>query len=139
GRMNLYDLLAGGFPADRTRPALLLSDGAAVSYGQLEADAAQVAGYLAASGVRSGDRVGLQVEKSVEAVMIYLGVLKAGAVFLPLNSAYTPAEVGYFVGDAEPAVFVIDAAEFMGEARRAEPMAAAVAREAGDLAALIYT
>src|SRR6185437_6516505 len=96
---NLYDLLAGGFPADRSRPAFLLSDGAAVSYGQLEEGAAQVAGHLVASGVQPGDRVGLQVEKSVEAVMIYLGVLKAGGVFLPLNAAYTPAEVGYFPRD----------------------------------------
>ena len=120
--MNLYDVLAAGFPADRTKPAFLLSDGAQVSYGQLEAGVAQVAGHLAASGVKPGDRVGLQVEKSVEAVMIYLGVLKSGAVFLPLNAAYTPAEVAYFVGDAEPATFIIDASAFMAEARKAAPL-----------------
>jgi len=136
---NLYDLLAGGFPADRSRPAFLLSDGAAVSYGALEAGAAWVAGHLVASGVRPGDRVGLQVAKSVEAVMIYLGVLKAGAAFLPLNAAYTPAEVGYFLADAEPAAFVIDAAEFMAAAREAAPLAQAVARDDADLASLIYT
>ena len=136
---NLYDVLAGGFPTDRGKPAFLLRDATAVSYGQLEAGAAQVAGHLVASGVQPGDRVGLQVEKSVEAVMIYLGVLKAGAVFLPLNPAYTPAEVGYFVGDAEPAAFVIDASEFMAAAREAEPLADAVAREDADLASLIYT
>jgi malonyl-CoA/methylmalonyl-CoA synthetase len=136
---NLYDLLAGGFPADRSRPAFLLSDGAAVSYGQLEEGAAQVAGHLVASGVQPGDRVGLQVEKSVEAVMIYLGVLKAGGVFLPLNAAYTPAEVGYFLGDAEPAAFVIDASEYMAAARQAEPLAEAVPRDDADLASLIYT
>jgi malonyl-CoA/methylmalonyl-CoA synthetase len=137
--MNLYDLLAAGFPADRAKPAFLLADGAAVSYGQLEAGAAQAAGRLAAEGVKPGDRVGLQVEKSVEAAMIYLGVLKAGAVFLPLNSAYTPAEVAYFVGDAEPAAFIVDAGQFMAEARKAEPLAAAVARDDADLASLIYT
>ena len=136
---NLYDLLAGGFPADRYKPAFLLSDGAAVSYGQLEAGAAAVAGHLVASGVQPGDRVGLQVEKSVEAVMIYLGVLKAGAVFLPLNSAYTPAEVAYFLADAEPAAFVIDASEFMGAARLAAPLAQTVPRDDADLASLIYT
>src|SRR5689334_4427313 len=136
---NLYDLLAGGFPADRRKPAFLLADGAAVSYGQLEAGAAQVAGRLVEEGVKPGDRVGLQVEKSVEAVMIYLGVLKAGAVFLPLNSAYTPAEVAYFVGDAEPAAFIVDAGQFMAQARKAAPLAAAVARDDGDLASLIYT
>jgi malonyl-CoA/methylmalonyl-CoA synthetase len=72
-------------------------------------------------------------------VMIYLGVLKAGAAFLPLNAAYTPAEVGYFLADAEPAAFVIDAAEFMAAAREATPLAQTVARDDGDLASLIYT
>jgi len=76
----------------------VLSDGSAVSYAELEAGAAQIAGHLVASGVAPGDRVGLQAEKSVEAVMIYLGVLKAGAVFLPLNSAYTRAEVDFKPG-----------------------------------------
>jgi malonyl-CoA/methylmalonyl-CoA synthetase len=137
--MNLYDALAAGFPADRTRPAFLLSDGAAVSYGQLEAGAAAVAGRLAAIGVRPGDRVGLQAEKSVQAVMIYLGVLNAGAVFLPLNTAYTPAEVAYFLGDAQPAAVITDAGAFMAQAREAEPMVGAVPRDDGDLASLIYT
>jgi malonyl-CoA/methylmalonyl-CoA synthetase len=137
--MNLYDLLARGFPADRSRPAFLLGDGGEVSYAELEAGAAQVAGHLLARGVRPGDRVGLQAEKSVEAVMIYLGVLKAGAVFLPLNAAYTAAEVDYFVGDAEPAVFVTDPGAFLAEARSAAPLAQAVARADGDLASLIYT
>jgi malonyl-CoA/methylmalonyl-CoA synthetase len=136
---NLYDVLAEGFPDDRSSPAFLLSDGAAVSYGQLEAGAAQVAGHLVAEGVQPGDRVGLQVEKSVEAVMIYLGVLKAGAVFLPLNSAYTPAEVAYFVGDAEPEVFVVDAGAFMAQAHKAAPLAEAVERDDFQLASLIYT
>src|SRR5512141_2922495 len=97
---NLYDLLAGGFPADRTKPCFLLSDGTAISYGALEAGAAQVAGCLRALGVEPGDRVALQAEKSPQAVMVYLGTLKAGAVYLPLNSAYTAAEVDYFVKDA---------------------------------------
>jgi malonyl-CoA/methylmalonyl-CoA synthetase len=137
--MNLYDVLAAGFPADRTKPAFLLSDGSAVSYAELEAGAAQVAGHLVASGVKPGDRVGLQVEKSVEAVMIYLAVLKAGAVFLPLNSAYTAAEVDYFVHDAQPRVFVRDAQQFRAEADAADPLAHAVARKDSDLASLIYT
>ena len=92
---NLYDILAAGFPDDRAKPAFILSDGSQVSYAELEAGVAQVAGHLVASGVAPGDRVGLQAEKSVEAVMIYLGVLTAGAVFLPLNAAYTKAEVDY--------------------------------------------
>jgi malonyl-CoA/methylmalonyl-CoA synthetase len=136
---NLYELLAGGFPADRTKPAFLLGDGARVSYGALEAGAAQVAGALVARGVEPGDRVGLQVEKSVEAVTIYLGVLMAGAVFLPLNAAYTPAEVDYFRGDAEPKVFITDAGAFVSEAAAARALAKTVPRAADDLAAIIYT
>jgi malonyl-CoA/methylmalonyl-CoA synthetase len=137
--MSLYDLLAGGFPVDRSKPAFLLSDGSAVSYGALEAGAAQVAGYLIARGVEPGDRVGLQAEKSVAGVMIYLGVLKAGAVFLPLNAAYTPAEVDYFVKDAEPRLFLTDAEGFLAEAQATTPLAASIPRDDADLASLIYT
>ncbi|HEY3950359.1 AMP-binding protein [Phenylobacterium sp.] len=136
---NLYDILAAGFPADRTKPAFILGDGAQVSYAELEAGVAQIAGHLVASGVAPGDRVGLQTEKSVEAVMIYLGVLKAGAVFLPLNPAYTKAEVDYFIGDAGPRVFVTDALAFRDEANAADPLTETVARKDTDLASLIYT
>jgi malonyl-CoA/methylmalonyl-CoA synthetase len=134
---NLYELLAERFPADRTRPAFLLSDGSEISYGELEDAAARVAGRLVADGVQPGDRVALQAEKSVEAAMIYLGVLKAGAVFLPLNQAYTPAEVDYFLSDAEPRVFITDAQAYVAGA--AEPLPQAVPRTAADLASIIYT
>ena len=136
---NLYDLLAGRFPADRSRPCFLLSDGSEVSYGALEAGAAQVAGRLAAEGVGPGDRVALQAEKSPEGIMVYLGVLKAGAVFLPLNGAYTAAEVDYFLKDAEPKVFITDPPAWVREARAFAPAEATVPRAAGDLASLIYT
>jgi malonyl-CoA/methylmalonyl-CoA synthetase len=134
---NLYELLAGRFPADRAKPAFLVSDGSRVSYGELEDAAARVAGRLAAEGVEPGDRVALQVEKSVEAVMVYLGVLKAGAVFLPLNQAYTAAEVDYFLQDAEPKVFVTDAQAYVAGAT--DRLDAAVPRAAADLASIIYT
>jgi len=136
---NLYDLLAGRFPADRSKPCFLLGDGRAISYGELEAGAARVAGRLVAEGVQPGDRVALQAEKSPEVIMIYLGVLKAGAVFLPLNSAYTANEVDYFLKDAEPKVFVTDPAAWVGEAAGHAPLATTVRRAAGDLASLIYT
>lgn len=136
---NLYDLLSGRFPADRARPCFLLSDGSQVSYGELEAAVAQVASRLVAEGVQPGDRVAMQVEKTVEAVMIYLGVLKAGAVFLPLNAAYTPSEVEYFLNDAEPAAFITDAPAWLAEARSFEPLAQTVDRAASDLASIIYT
>jgi malonyl-CoA/methylmalonyl-CoA synthetase len=136
---NLYDLLAGGFPTDRSKPCFILSDGSEVSYGALERQAGLVAGRLIADGVKPGDRVAMQVEKSVEAVVIYLATLKAGAVFLPLNSAYTASEVEYFITDAEPAVFITDAVAFVRESAGAVPLAAAVARGTDDLASLIYT
>lgn len=140
---NLYDLLAGGFPTDRNRPAFLVPDGARgwreISYRALEQGAAQAAGRLRDLGVRMGDRVGLQVEKSVEAVMIYLGVLKLGAAFLPLNAAYTAAEVAYFRADAEPTAFITDAQAFIAEAAAASPLNETAAIAPDDLAAVIYT
>jgi malonyl-CoA/methylmalonyl-CoA synthetase len=137
--MNLYDLLSRRFPADRAKPCFLLSDGTQISYGDLEAGADHVAGRLAAEGVRPGDRIALQAEKSPEAIMVYLGVLKAGAVYLPLNSAYTSAEVDYFLRDAEPAVFITDPPAWVAEARRHPRLPSSVARAADDLASLIYT
>ena len=69
-----------------------------------------MANALVGLGVKPGDRVAAQVEKSVEAIVLYLGTVRAGGVFLPLNTGYTPAEIEYFLGDAEPAVFVCDPA-----------------------------
>ncbi len=136
---NLYELLVRGFPADRSKPCFLLSDGRAISYGVLERGVAEVAGRLVAEGVAPGDRVGLQVEKSVEAVMIYLATLKSGAVFLPLNSAYTASEVDYFRKDAEPRVFITNAEAYVAGAQTAKPLDRAVPRVASDLASIIYT
>lgn len=64
------------------------------------------AGLLAAKGVGRGERIVVQVEKSPAAVALYLGALKLGAVFTPLNTAYTPNEVAGFIADAEPKLFV---------------------------------
>ncbi|MDZ4375476.1 MAG: AMP-binding protein [Phenylobacterium sp.] len=136
---NLYDLLASRFPSDRTAPCFLLTDGASISYGELEVGAAQVAGRLVAEGVRPGDRIALQAEKCPQSIMVYLGVLKAGAVYLPLNNAYTPAEVDYFLKDAEPAAFIQDPPAWVEAAKRYDPLALSVPREASDLASLIYT
>src|SRR5690349_6795093 len=86
---NLYELLASRFPKDRSRPCFILSDGSEISYGALEDGAARVASRLIAEDVQPGDRVALQAEKSTEGIMVYLGVLMAGAVLVPLNSAYT--------------------------------------------------
>ncbi|HEV7690026.1 MAG TPA: AMP-binding protein [Hyphomonadaceae bacterium] len=136
---NLYELLSNGFPADRSKPAFILSDGREVSYGALEEGVSQVAGYLASQGLAPGDRVVVKDEKSVEFVMVYLGTLKAGGVFVPLNSAYTESEVEYFIGNAEPKIVITDTRSFVGNTRDAVPLATAAPLTANDLACLIYT
>jgi malonyl-CoA/methylmalonyl-CoA synthetase len=103
---NLFELFRSRFPADLSRPFIETPDGRSISYGELEAATARMAGLLAARGVARGERVAAIVEKSPEAVFLYLASLRAGAVYLPLNTAYTEAEVGYFLGDAEPKVTV---------------------------------
>lgn len=137
--MNLYDLLASRFPADRSKPAFLLADGSAVSYGELEDDVARTASLLIEYEVEPGDRVALQSEKSVAAVAVYLATLKVGAVFLPLNTAYTEAEVDYFLEDAEPVVFVEDAEALVADARTRPPLAQTLVMDDDDLASIIYT
>ena len=137
--MNLYALLASRFPVDRSRPAFILPDGREVSYGALEDDVARTAALLVEYEVEPGDRVALQSEKSVEAVAVYLATLKIGAVFLPLNTAYTEAEIDYFIDDAQPVLFVEDAVELVADARSRAPLAETVARSEDDLAAIIYT
>jgi len=108
---NLYSCLAARFPADpATRPFAVLPDGRNYSYADLDKVSARFANTLISLGIQPGDRVAVQVEKSIEAFMLYLGTLRAGGVFLPLNTAYTGPELAYFLGDAEPRVFVCDPA-----------------------------
>jgi malonyl-CoA/methylmalonyl-CoA synthetase len=135
----LHDLLVNGFAPRSSVYAFMQPDGRNVTYAELDDAASSVAGQLIAQGVRPGDRVALQTEKSIEWVMLYLGVLKAGAVFLPLNSAYTPSEIEYFIRDAEPRVFVTDPRAFVAESRSAAALKTAVPRGADDLACIIYT
>ncbi len=105
---NLYTLLRGRFPADSEATCLELADGTCVSYGEIGARSGRLAGLLENLGVVPGDRVLVQVGKSPEAVVLYLACLRAGAIFLPLNTAYTAREVEYFLGDAEPRLVVCD-------------------------------
>jgi malonyl-CoA/methylmalonyl-CoA synthetase len=141
---------------------LELADGSRVSYRDIDTRSGRMAGLLAARGVAPGERVVVQVDKSPEAVVLYLACLRAGAVFVPLNSAYTAREVGYFLGDAEPRVVVCTPAaeaalaplagnaelltlDAAGGGTLLERTAAApasdlvVARAADDLAAILYT
>jgi malonyl-CoA/methylmalonyl-CoA synthetase len=103
---NLYSLFESRFPADRAKPLLLLESGAAVSYADAAAGSARYAALFASLGLVPGDRVAVQVEKSPEALLLYLGCLRAGLVYLPLNSAYQEGEVRYFLEDAEPRAVV---------------------------------
>lgn len=138
---------------------------APLSYREARARSAQLAHALVGLGVRPGDRVAVQVEKSPEAVLLYLAALRAGAVYLPLNTAYTSAEVEYFLADAQPALFVCAPERYaelaalaqrldvpaiatlgsagegsLAERARAEPGEfASVPRADDDLAAILYT
>jgi malonyl-CoA/methylmalonyl-CoA synthetase len=103
---NLYSLFESRFPADRSRPLLLLEDGNEVSYAQAEDGASRYARLLAGLGLAPGDRLAVQVEKSPEALLLYLGCLKAGLAYLPLNSAYQEGEVFYFLENARPRAVV---------------------------------
>ncbi len=80
--------------------------GRLITYGDLLSGSARVANVLVELGVRPGDRVAAQVEKSPDALLLYLACIRAGAVFLPLNPAYTQRELEYFFGDAQPRVIV---------------------------------
>ncbi len=83
-----------------------IRDGRTETYSDMITRSAQFANALAKLGIVKGDRVAVQVEKSVEAIWLYLACLRIGAVFLPLNTAYTDAELEYFMADAEPRLFV---------------------------------
>lgn len=103
---NLFARLSTHFPSDPSAPFAELTDGRHYTYGDLERVTARFAVALQGMGVKPGDRVAVQVEKSIEAFMLYLATVRAGAVFLPLNTAYTPTEVAYFLNDAKPALCV---------------------------------
>ncbi|MGU3536933.1 malonate--CoA ligase [Methylobacterium sp. A54F] len=118
---HLFDLVRRALPADpAARVVIETPDGRRYSYADLLDRSGAYANALRSLGVRVGDRVAVQVEKSPEVIFLYLGAVRAGAVFLPLNTAYTAAEVGYFLGDAEPALFVCDPAKAEGLAVVAE-------------------
>ena len=103
---NLYSILAAGFPANPAAPCMILADGRAWTYGDIERASGRVANLITALGLQPGDRVAAQVEKTPEALVLYLGALRAGMVFLPLNPAYQRHELEYFLGDATPGLFV---------------------------------
>jgi malonyl-CoA/methylmalonyl-CoA synthetase len=160
---HLFDQFRRHMPAPGAR-FLELPNGAVVTYGDMLARSAHLANALIARGIAPGDRVAAQVEKCPGALMLYLACVRAGAVFLPLNTAYTLAELEYFFGDAEPRLVVCDPAKEVeiahiaakagattetlaggGEgslneiAALSEPVFVDVDRGPDDLAAILYT
>ncbi len=103
---NLFELFRSRFPADRSKPFMDVPDGPTISYGDLEALSARIANLLVEVGAKPGDRVAVQVDKSPEAVALYLGCVRAGVILLPLNTAYQSDELEYFLSDAAPTVVV---------------------------------
>jgi len=162
---NLFAILEQAFARASEAIAFDLGQEGQISYGALSRRVGQMANALESLGVAPGDRVTAQVEKSIANVCLYLATMKCGAIYNPLNTAYTAAELGYFLADAEPRLLVVpdnrrgalegavreagvQAVETMEAdgggslTQRAEAMESAHAtafRQPDDLAALIYT
>ena len=110
---NLYARFAARFPKDRGRSFIDVpgpggTAGIHYTYGDLDSIAGRFARLIADLGAKPGDRLVAQTEKSPEALFLYLACLRAGVIYVPLNTAYRPAELEYFLGDAEPRVLVCD-------------------------------
>ena len=136
---GFFGLLRRSFEPALDRPFLRVPGADALTYGDVDERSARAAGWLESQGVAPGDRVVVQLPKSADAVALYLGVLRLGAVYVPLNTVYTEAEVGWFLSDAEPAAVVRDAATLTEGLERARPLAGFADLRDDDLAALIYT
>ena len=167
---NLFSALRAAFPADLDGVAIETDNGLSYSWRDLDRATAMVANLLQSLDIpKSKDgvppRVAVQVEKSVEAMVLYLATLRAGFVFLPLNTAYQSAEIEYFIGNAEPAVVVCTGKNFpwvsqiafqagtrhvftlnddrsgslLERAAHCSDRQTPVSRRADDLAAILYT
>lgn len=159
----LYDGLFG-LHAGKTTPFLHLADGRVISHAEFLATAARLANVTVALGLKPGDRVAMQVEKSPEALALYAACARAGLVFLPLNTAYTAEELQYFIENSGAALIVCDSrnadslreiarplsaqvetldadgsGSLMAQAREAAAEFTTVDRDAEDLAAFLYT
>jgi malonyl-CoA/methylmalonyl-CoA synthetase len=161
---NLFSLLRARVEGRGERICLRVPDGPVLTYDDLDRRSAELAGVLVAAGAQAGDRVVVQVDKSPDAVALYLACLRAGLVHVPLNTAYTPLEVSSFLVDAAPRVLVCrpgsegslaGAASGVGaalhtlgasgdgtlaeRARAVAPFDAVVERDPDDPAAMLYT
>ena len=118
---NLYNLFRERFPASLTRPFIETPAGGHYSYGDLERESARYARFLTGLGLQPGDRVAVQIEKSPAAVFLYLGCLRAGLIYLPLNPAYRAAEIEYYLDDAAPGAVVCRPSDLAGMRDLAAP------------------
>ena len=109
---NLFASLRAAFPAELDELAIETDNGLSYSWRDLERSTAMLANLLQSLKLPEGARIAVQVEKSVESMLLYLATLRAGYVFLPLNTAYQSAEIEYFIGNAEPAVVVCSSHNF---------------------------
>ena len=112
---NLFTALRAGFPADLDRTAIETADTAqplSYTWRDIDRGTAMMANLIDSLALPADSRIAVQTGKSVEALMLYLAVLRAGHVYLPLNPAYQASELGYFIGNAEPAVVVCAGADF---------------------------
>ena len=103
---NLYAALRAAFPKDLSQWAVETDTGLVYSWQDLESASGKLANLLASLDLPPQSRIAVQVEKSVESMLLYLACLRAGHVYLPLNTAYQKGEITYFIDNAKPAVVV---------------------------------
>ena len=131
---NLYALFRAHFDERAGEPCLLIPDGPVIHYDQLDAASARFAHALADAGCQRGDRVAVQVDKCWEALALYLACLRAGFVYLPLNTGYRKSELAYFFDDAEPTVIVCQPeSAAMTDSLRPQAVTMTLAGSAGSL------
>lgn len=109
---NLYALFAANFPTDLSSCCIETEDRRYFSWSDVERASAKMANLLTSLNLQVGARVAVQVEKSAEALILYLATIRAGYVYLPLNTAYRDAEVDYFIRDAQPEVVICSPQQF---------------------------
>lgn len=162
---NLFAHFGRQFAKHTSAELLATADGKSYSYQDIEQESARLAGYLVEQGIQIGDRVSVQVEKSPQALALYLACLRSGFVFHPLNPGYQPAELEYFLGNAAPTIVICDSNDedsirglasqagiehvltldangrgsLIDESRTTSAEPILVPRQAGDLAALLYS
>ncbi|MEA3013069.1 MAG: malonyl-CoA/methylmalonyl-CoA synthetase [Sphingomonadales bacterium] len=136
---NLYALFAAAAEGAGETPVFVERGEVRLRYSELDDAVAGWAAALARRGARPGDRILVQAEKSVESALLYLASLRAGLVYVPLNTAYTPVEVGTFIADAEPAIVVADGHLSLGDFAPEPAAFETVPRGPDDLAAILYT